>query len=1127
MAKGKKPTPQEIYREKKEREAKERSAYLPPGLVNHGNTCFMNSTLQGLIATRFLYELGHFNPVPDAAQTYAALPILAQRSPLLTNGHGLGGGYEHDWEEGMPLGDAFLRVMQRAWDIQDSKSRASMSPKEVLTAIGTKFDQYLDFRQQDAHEFLRQLLDAMRMEELDIIKKRQPPPAKDKRKRRRRIEPPTPQGPSQEPQPSSSDPTPTSPPPPAATTAFALQSLSDMLFGGKLESFVVCERCNHVSRTLEDFNDLSLSIKPEDYARERKRDRIKTLAKKFKFRSSPMGSTGSGLGLGTAAGSGLGRGDGDEVRASSVPPSPMRRNSEARGGGVPDDIDDSAFVATASTPRRRSIDLSPGLAPNVAGAAAQGSEPLPTLASISSVLQVDGSDSRDLQSQAEGTRTPDPSAAQQRENVALVTDAVDASPHEEEKKLREHVEFSDAGKPDREKKEKEKEREKKDDDSWARLGRRLSMFGRKEKDKERNRRSRSRERSRPVSLGHLPEGQPAFSSPATPRQSDASRALSPDLKHVRPASAEPPRTASPALSIGSPHLSTSQRPDFRRLSSSLASVLLSEKDKAKDGKHHHRHHHNKPYKSYKPSKGEVEYLHRILADVGGPSANPFAIFRAPQPGPSALSGSQSSTAAAGAQNLWAKLAQLTSLEECLRLFTSVEVLDGENMVGCRRCWKIEHGLWPPRTNGGASSSESETESDDGDEKETVEAAGDVVDAKENGDDDDTLDEEYVKVRSGSVRSSSSTAATDSSHVLSSSATLADAPSDASISSVEPTKTPPPVPPIPIPDADEPATYGGQIIPSISTTAPDSPAPYLSPPATARPESIPPPVPSPRLGTSLLASSSRDSLRAPDGRRRRPPGLKDGAEDSEPTSQDDSDSDETNSTYTYSDVSAAASPVASPMVSPSASQERLAPAKAQRTQSKIPRSKQVIMRRSFKRYLIAVPPPVLVIHLKRFQQISKVPALSFSSGFKKLDDYVAFPEYLDLTPYLAPNREEFGLGSKHHRSGHAGTAAPSLPSRDKSGKCMYRLYAVVQHLGNMLGGHYVAYVALPPSRKDAPVSSPSSEGTPRDDSATSRHSKESGAEAQREWAYVSDTVVRLTTLDEVLKAKAYICMYERI
>jgi hypothetical protein len=145
MAKYKTPTPQEIYRQRKLREEQEKTAHLPPGLINHGNTCFMNSVLQGvsfsiiicrrnaqkeqLIATRLLRDLVLFNPIPPEIQRTASTPIVSRRSPQLTNGHNLGGAYEQPWINNMPIGDRFLAVLYQAWQSQGARRRDVISPR--------------------------------------------------------------------------------------------------------------------------------------------------------------------------------------------------------------------------------------------------------------------------------------------------------------------------------------------------------------------------------------------------------------------------------------------------------------------------------------------------------------------------------------------------------------------------------------------------------------------------------------------------------------------------------------------------------------------------------------------------------------------------------------------------------------------------------------------------------------------------------------------------------------------------------------------------------------------------------------------------------------------------------------
>ena len=55
--------------------------------------------------------------------------VMPMRSPQLTNGHGLGGRFEHEWEQGMPLGDVFLGLMTKAWQLQEGRERGSLSPR--------------------------------------------------------------------------------------------------------------------------------------------------------------------------------------------------------------------------------------------------------------------------------------------------------------------------------------------------------------------------------------------------------------------------------------------------------------------------------------------------------------------------------------------------------------------------------------------------------------------------------------------------------------------------------------------------------------------------------------------------------------------------------------------------------------------------------------------------------------------------------------------------------------------------------------------------------------------------------------------------------------------------------------
>lgn len=183
----------------------------------------------------------------------------------------------------------------------------------------------------------------------------------------------------------------------------------------------------------------------------------------------------------------------------------------------------------------------------------------------------------------------------------------------------------------------------------------------------------------------------------------------------------------------------------------------------------------------------------------------------------------------------------------------------------------------------------------------------------------------------------------------------------------------------------------------------------------------------------------------------------------------------------------------------------------------------------KQFLISSPPPVLILHLKRFQ-------VGPRCMFRKLTKSVTFPIILDIAPFC-------------------GAKVKDLPNVSSSqNKLLYSLYGVVEHSGGMRGGHYVAYVKSrnPLTKSDSRWGfllnrhKPESNGLNKvngkssgkmkkdDDSSLSGYESEDGPsqsekceEPEGKWYYISDSYVKEVTEKVVLNTQAYLLFYERI
>uniref|UniRef100_A0A667HBH7 Ubiquitin carboxyl-terminal hydrolase n=1 Tax=Lynx canadensis TaxID=61383 RepID=A0A667HBH7_LYNCA len=142
----------------------------------------------------------------------------------------------------------------------------------------------------------------------------------------------------------------------------------------------------------------------------------------------------------------------------------------------------------------------------------------------------------------------------------------------------------------------------------------------------------------------------------------------------------------------------------------------------------------------------------------------------------------------------------------------------------------------------------------------------------------------------------------------------------------------------------------------------------------------------------------------------------------------------------------------------------------------------------KQMLISLAPPVLTLHLKRFQQ----------AGFnlRKVNKHIKFPEILDLAPFCTLKCKNVA---------------------EENTRVLYSLYGVVEHSGTMRSGHYTAYAKA--RAANSHLSNLVLHGDiPQDFEMQS---------TKGQWFHISDTHVQAVPTTKVLNSQAYLLFYERV
>lgn len=154
------------------------------------------------------------------------------------------------------------------------------------------------------------------------------------------------------------------------------------------------------------------------------------------------------------------------------------------------------------------------------------------------------------------------------------------------------------------------------------------------------------------------------------------------------------------------------------------------------------------------------------------------------------------------------------------------------------------------------------------------------------------------------------------------------------------------------------------------------------------------------------------------------------------------------------------------------------------QSAVHGCKKNVYRDALKQMLISSPPPVLTLHLKRFQQVAY--------SVCKVNRHVQFPQLLDLAPFCSTSCKGVYEGEE---------------------QVLYSLYGIVEHSGTMRSGHYTAFIKTRPQDHMAHLNGAAASGEPTPPKGS--------------WFHISDSNVQPVTEAKVQSAQAYLLFYERI